>query len=265
MELPDKATIKENIKNHKKFYVSLEDCSELWSFPTSVTSIRHGKVGLRTVLLSFRGKIVDSFTSFRNNYGDICENELRRRFGERYVGLCGIAESKNDRKQKPKKRISKAKRQRKADGSSSEEEDSNPNKGNIESIWIHALALHKDAKSAREFYLCTWQGFHELDCSWVKDKDMSTEANNWWSREREHVFPDFNDDDFPLYDEKTNTLSLGTATNRFVNALRVELLVWSGIPPAPAGESMASHLAAHVAKPDFPVLSLLHNIVKYTP
>src|SRR3569623_1492071 len=177
MELPDKATIKENIKNHKKFYVSLEDCSELWSFPTSVTSIRHGKVGMRTVLLSFRGKIVDSFTSFRNNYGDICETELRKCFGERYVGLCGIAESKTERKQKPKMKISKAKRQRKADGSSSEEEDNNQNKGNIESIWVHALPLKQDAKGPREFYLCTWQCYHELDYSWVKDKDI--EANKW--------------------------------------------------------------------------------------
>ena len=68
-------------------------------------------------------------------------------------------------------------------------------------------------------YLTSWEGHSDLDCHWVLESGMSKVAREWWDVERELRYPGYLDEDFPLYDKKSNRLSTPPSTRTFLSEI----------------------------------------------
>jgi hypothetical protein len=79
-------------------------------------------------------------------------------------------------------------------------------------------------------YLTNWEGYADLDCSWVRETGMAKATKDWWYRERELRYPGYSNVDYPLYDEKDNSLGFSPSTQEFLNSLGLPLLLGTAEP-----------------------------------
>lgn len=98
-----------------------------------------------------------------------------------------------------------------------------PSTGTVRDILIEAQRLPVGAVG-RGMYLTNWEGFADLECSWVRESGMSKVTKDWWELERELRYPGYSSDDYPVYDDKHNSLCHSPATRDFLGSLPLELL-----------------------------------------
>ena len=254
LELPAKSVIVESLSGHK-YKFSLNDCLQLWKVPTEARAFWLGPHRLETEIRSYHSKIIDSFTAFRTQQSEGCEEAIRESFGDEYVGLVGIPAGKTtETKSKGKgKKISVSP----PDDSSSSDSASS---GKIESVLIEA----REEKTLHPIYLCTWEGFFPLDCNWVKHKHLSPDALKWLKSEREVMFPGFLEKDFPIYRDGDNTLVCNQITERFARAIPNDVFSALGLGAVPPHGQKEIFLAELIVNDKFPLGKFMDLIMKCT-
>ena len=84
---------------------------------------------------------------------------------------------------------------------------------------IREILIEAKRVGATAAYLTSWEGHLDLDCDWVLESGMSKVAREWWDLGRELRYPGYLDEDFPLYDKKTNRLSIPPSTRTFLSEI----------------------------------------------
>ena len=185
---------------------------------------------------------------------------VREIFGDASVGLFGIgiplrnapkgSRMRNARKARAARDVSSNDK----DGSSSEDEMM----GKVEDIIIEAQVPSTPTRATSRIYLTMWDGYFEIDCSWVRESGMSKPTKDWWTFERDYRYPGYLPADFPIYDSKTNSLSPGATTNQFLSALPHQVL-------QTVGDQMSiDKFMSYVATVDFNILGFLNVLLKIT-
>lgn len=106
---------------------------------------------------------------------------------------------------------------------SDEQLGESPSTGTVRDILIEAQRLPIGAVG-RGTYLTNWDGYADLECSWVRESGMSKVTKDWWELERELRYPGYSCDDYPVYDDKNNSLSHSHVTRKFLESLPLSLL-----------------------------------------
>ena len=122
--------------------------------------------------------------------------------------------------------------------------------GIVKDITIEAIRNSGDEHA--KMYLSTFEGHADLQCSWVSDSGMSKATKDWWLLARELRYPGYSGLDYPVYDQKENSLSRGASTTEFLSLLPLELL------QSPTPEKTFTEL---VANPEFKVENFIDALV----
>ena len=187
-------------------------------------------------------------------------NLVREIFGEESVGHFGIGVPPPKGNAGFRKRNNrKARRARDAasdakDNSSSDDEIM----GQVDDIIIEAQVPATATRPSSRIYLTTWDGYFEIDCSWVRESGMSKHTKDWWVPERELRYPAHLQNDFPIYDAKMNSLSPGAATENFISVLPESVLHRAGLPIARAD------FMSYITGADFDIMRLLNTLLRVT-
>ena len=128
-----------------------------------------------------------------------------------------------------------------SEASSDEHLGESPSTGSVRDILIEAQRLPVGAVG-RGMYLTNWDGYADLGCSWVKETGMSKVAKDWWEFERELRYPGYSSDDYPVCDDKNNSLCYSPVTRQFLESLPLSLL---------ASATPEKSFIELVAKPEF--------------
>ena len=140
-------------------------------------------------------------------------------FGEGCVGTFGIGLT-----QTPVKRLKRKRRLSVESEGSSEEQEGEPLRtGIVRNILIEAKRPLPD-EVGNGMYLSTWEGYDDLQCSWVRESGMSKATKDWWLVESEMRYPGYSKDDYPVYDEKNNTLDHSPSSNEFLKSIPLGML-----------------------------------------
>ena len=133
---------------------------------------------------------------------------VRDIFGEDSVGLFGIGIPLG--KAPSGSRMRNARKARRARDAASEDKDGSSSEddmmGKVEDIIIEAQVPNTQTRPSSKIYLTTWDGYFDIDCSWVRESGMSKTTKDWWTLERDFRYPGYLPVDFPVYDTKTNSL-----------------------------------------------------------
>ena len=130
--------------------------------------------------------------------------------------------------------------------------------GQVDDIIIEAKVPATATRPSSRIYLTTWDGYFEIDCSWVRESGMSKHTKDWWVLERELRYPAYLQNDFPIYDVKTNSLSPGAATENFISVLPASVLRRAGLPIARAD------FMSYITGADFDIMRLLNTLLRVT-
>ena len=150
---------------------------------------------------------------------------IREVFGDRSVGVFGVGITLT-----PVKRFKRKRREQvESDGTSDEHGSKPASDGVVREIVIEARRL-SGAGASSGMYLSNWEGYADLDCSWVRESGMSKATKDWWSMERTMRYPGYSNDDYPLYDEKSNSLNFSPSNQEFLNSLALPLHLHSVLP-----------------------------------
>ena len=145
--------------------------------------------------------------------------QVRDVFGEGCVGTFGIGLT-----QTPVKRLKRKRRLSVESEGSSEEQEGEPLRtGIVRNILIEAKRPLPD-EVGNGMYLSTWEGYDDLQCSWVRESGMSKATKDWWLVESEMRYPGYSKDDYPVYDEKNNTLDHSPSSNEFLKSIPLGML-----------------------------------------
>ena len=83
----------------------------------------------------------------------------------------------------------------------------------------------------------------------VREIGMSKATKDWWCLDRELRYPGYSDVDYPLYDEKDNSLGFSPSTEEFLKSLALPLHLGSAAPER--------NFLAFVANPEFNAWNLV--------
>lgn len=115
-------------------------------------------------------------------------------------------------------------------GGTSDDEVSSPaGEGIVRDILIEAIR-RSPGGAVSGMYLATWEGHADLECSWVRDYGMSKATKDWWLLERELRYPGYATGDFPIYDEKHNSLGFSPSAERFRKRLDLPVTLGHAAP-----------------------------------
>ena len=224
--------------------------------PTNVDVFWSCPHALRKAVLGYRGKILNSFTSFIRANETKCTAAIQRYFDVSFVGLTGISVA-------TKTPPSKARKRKRSDDSDGKDGSPSPlssdedRMGFIEDVLIEAVVIDKKTNARSPTYLCTWQGYNTLDCNWVKESGMSREGKQWWSATRHSRYTGFIADDFPLFEECGTSLSLSPRALRFFLGIPPRMYTDAGLPPLLSKDLVTQHWVTIVLREDFNIGQVL--------
>ena len=69
-------------------------------------------------------------------------------------------------------------------------------RGMVDDISIEARMPTTPAGVGAGVYLTNWEGYSDLDCSWVRESAMSMDTKDWWLSERELRYPGYSSGTF---------------------------------------------------------------------
>jgi len=162
--------------------------------------------------------VIRSFEELSKRQDDLTA-QVRDVFGEGCVGTFGIGLT-----QTPVKRLKRKRRLSVESEGSSEEQEGEPLRtGIVRNILIEAKRPLPD-EVGNGMYLSTWEGYDDLQCSWVRESGMSKATKDWWLVESEMRYPGYSKDDYPVYDEKNNTLDHSPSSNEFLKSIPLGML-----------------------------------------
>jgi len=162
--------------------------------------------------------VIRSFEELFKRQDDLTA-QVRDVFGEGCVGTFGIGLT-----QTPLKRLKRKRRLSVESEGSSEEQEGEPLRtGIVRNILIEAKRPLPD-EVGNGMYLSTWEGYDDLQCSWVRESGMSKATKDWWLVESEMRYPGYSKDDYPVYDEKNNTLDHSPSSNEFLKSIPLGML-----------------------------------------
>lgn len=180
---------------------------------------------------------------------------MKEKFGKEAVGIFGIglqAENVSRKLNRGSKRKPGEDDEKDLDSSP----DSDDEKfGNVKDILIEAMIPAKGDRPATFMYLATFEGYRDIECSWVRYNGMSKAAIDWWKCERELRYPGYTDENIPVYDAKTNTLQLCPSTSHFLSFLPAGIREQLGLPIETDG------IISHIAKPEFNIRLFLDYFI----
>ena len=185
---------------------------------------------------------------------------VRDTFGEASVGVFGIGIPVG--KAPNGSRMRNVRKARRARDASSDAKDCSSSEddmvGKVEDIIIEAQVPSTPSRPSSRIYLTTWDGYFDIDCSWVRESGMSKTTKDWWTLERDCRYPGYLPVDFPVYDSKTNSLSVGVTTKHFLSVLPPEVLHTAG------AQMSIEQLMSYIATVDFNILRFLNALLHIT-
>ena len=185
---------------------------------------------------------------------------VRDIFGEDSVGLFGIGIPLG--KAPSGSRMRNARKARRARDAASEDKDGSSSEddmmGKVEDIIIEAQVPNTQTRPSSKIYLTTWDGYFDIDCSWVRESGMSKTTKDWWTLERDFRYPGYLPVDFPVYDTKTNSLSVGATTQHFLSVIPPEVLHTAG------AQMSIEKFMSHIVTGGFNIIRFLNALLKIT-